>query len=155
MRLHDRIDVHAPLERFDAFFDGMSQARYLQWHPDHRIFRWTRGQGLGVGHVFHFEEIIAGKRLCKSVVFTRLEPRRHIEFAPTFWLLRLFLPRLIFRTEPAGAGAFAFIAEIVIRTGPIGAWLNRREFDAVRAHMRVEGENFKRWAEAAPDAGLA
>jgi len=35
-----------------------------------------------------------------------------------------------------------------VRTGPIGAWLNRREFDAVRQHMHEEGENLKRIVEA-------
>lgn len=32
-----------------------------------------------------------------------------------------------------------FIATIPIRTGPEGAWLNRREFNAVRQHMKQEG----------------
>ena len=43
-----------------------------------------------------------------------------------------------------------FEAEIVIRTGPVGAWLNRREFDAVREHMREEGENLRAILES-PD----
>ena len=32
---------------------------------------------------------------------------------------------------------------IKVRTGPIGAWLNRGEFNAVRVHMKEEGENLK------------
>jgi hypothetical protein len=149
MILRDSIEVRAAASTFFDFFDGMSQQRYLAWHPDHKVFRWARGQGVRLGHRFYFQEVIAGKLLKKSVEFTRIDPARHIEFAPTFWLMRLFLPRLVFRTEPAGAGAFRFVAEIFLRVGPLGARLNRREFDAVREHMRVEGVNFKRFAERA------
>ena len=148
MVLRDSIDVDAGAAAVFAFFDGMDQARYLAWHPDHKLFRWTRGQGLAIGHQFHFEEVIAGKLLKKNVVLTRIDEGRHIEFAPTFWLLRLFLPRLVFRLEALGGGRHRFVAEIFVRTGPIGARLNRREFDAVREHMRVEGLNLKRFVES-------
>lgn len=79
--------------------------------------------------------------------FTLVEPERLIEFAPTLWLMRLFLPRLVFRTEVTDVGTFRFIAESFLRVGPLGAGLNKREFDAVREHMRIEGVNFKRFAE--------
>jgi hypothetical protein len=153
MVLRDSIEVQASVQRFFEFFEDMSQERYLDWHPDHRIFRWTRGQGIKPGNRFYFEEIIAGRLLKKSVEFTRVEEDRHIEFAPTFWPMRLFLPRLVFRAEAEGPQAFWFIAEIFLRVGPIGARLNKREFDAVREHMRIEGVNFKHYAErGAPKA---
>jgi hypothetical protein len=147
--LRDSIDVRAPLATFFAFFEGMSNERYLGWHPDHKLFRWTDGQGVKAGNRFHFEEVIAGKMLKKSVVFTRIEPDHHIEFAPTFWLMRLFLPRLVFRAEVVNPDTYRFVAEIFLRVGPLGARLNKREFDAVREHMRIEGLNFKRFAESA------
>ena len=147
MVLRDAIEVRAPLTTLFEFFEGMSQERYLGWHPDHKAFRWTVGQGVRPGHRFYFEEVIAGKLLKKSVEFTVVEQDRHIEFAPTFWLMRLFLPRLVFRAEVTGPETFRFIAEIFLRAGPIAARLNKREFDAVREHMRVEGVNFKRYAE--------
>ena len=147
MVLRDSIEVHAPVARLFEFFDGMSQERYLGWHPDHRVFRWTQGRGIGLGNRFYFEEVIVGKLLKKSVQFTRVEEDSHIEFAPTFWLMRLFLPRLVFRAEVTGPGTFRFIAEIFLRVGPLGAQLNKREFDAVREHMRIEGVNFKHYAE--------
>lgn len=153
MILRDSIKVDAPLARLFEFFDGMSNERYLRWHPDHKLFRWTEGRGIKVDNHSYFEEVIAGKLLRKSVKFTRIEQDRHIEFAPTFWLMRLFLPRLVFRAEVAAPGAFLFIAEIFLRAGPIGARLNKREFDAVREHMRVEGLNFKRYAEREGEDG--
>ncbi|MCW5968432.1 MAG: SRPBCC family protein [Blastocatellales bacterium] len=148
MILRDTTEVQASPADVFAFFEDMDQARYLSWHPDHKVFRWTRGKGVRPGNEFYFEEVIAGKLLKKNVVFTRIEEGKHIEFAPTFRLMRMFLPRMIFRLEPISEGRYRFIAEIFIRVGPIGARLNKKEFDAVREHMRIEGINLKRFAEA-------
>lgn len=145
--MRDTIEVSGPPSRVFAFFEGMDQARYLAWHPDHKLFRWTRGRGVKVGNECYFEEVIARKLLRKNVVFTRAE-EQHIEFAPTFWLMRLFLPRMVFRVECAAEGRFRFVVEIFLRVGPIGSRLNKREFDAVREHMRVEGTNLKRFVES-------
>jgi signal transduction histidine kinase/nitroreductase/CheY-like chemotaxis protein len=143
MILRDQTDVQASASAVFAFFEDIER-HYLAWHPDHRLFRWTLGRGLALGHRFHFEEVIAGKLLKKTVRITRLEPGRLLEFVPTFWLMRLVLPRMLFRIEPLAGGAQRVVAEIHLRVGPLGARLNRREFDAVRAHMRLEGINLER-----------
>lgn len=44
--LQDSIEMNATGEDVFAFFEGMDQERYLGWHPDHKLFRWTSGQGL-------------------------------------------------------------------------------------------------------------
>ena len=147
MILRDTVEVHASPADVFAFFEEMDEARYLSWHPDHKVFRWTRGKGLTVENEFYFEEVIAGKLLKKNVAFTRIDEGVRIEFAPTFWLMRLFLPRLVFRLENIAKDRYRFIAEIFLRVGPLGARLNKREFDAVREHMRVEGLNLKRFVE--------
>ncbi len=146
MRLRDTTWIRATPEQVFTFFEHMHE-QYLDWHPDHRLFRWEDGQGLREGVVFYFEEIIGGKLLKKRVVFTRIEPGRAIEFTFKNRLLRLILPRFLFQVEPKADGV-QFVAEIHVRTGPIGAWLNRREFAAVRQHMREEGQNLKRLLEA-------
>jgi hypothetical protein len=141
MILRDSTWIRAdPLQVFN-FFERMDR-HYLRWHPDHLSFEWLSGRGVREGVVFGFEERIAGKRLRKKVVFTRVVPDRYMEFAPTSRPLRILLPRLLFRVEPEGEGV-RLDAEIHIRTGPIGAWLNRKEFDAVREHMAEEGRNLK------------
>lgn len=147
MVLRDAIELSASSADVFSFFEDMDNDRYLGWHPDHKVFRWTKGKGLKVGNEFYFEEVIAGKLLKKKVVFTRIDEGTRIEFAPTFWLMRLFLPRLVFRLEAIAAGRYRFVAEIFLRVGPLAARLNRREFDAVRQHMRVEGINLKHFAE--------
>jgi hypothetical protein len=52
------------------------------------------------------------------------------------------MPSISFAIEPHENGC-DLTQRIKVRTGPIGAWLNRREFDAVRTHMKEEGENLK------------
>lgn len=145
MILKDEIDIQAPPEAIFGFFEEMDR-HYLQWHHDHVLFRWVSGRGVKEGNVFYFEEYIAGKLLKKRVVFTQILPNRHIEFAPTFWLWKLFLPRMLFRIEPKQSGC-RFIAETQLRVGPLGQWANRKDLDAVREHMRVEGVNIKRIVE--------
>jgi hypothetical protein len=147
MLLSDSTVVKASAPAIFRFFEDMEN-HYLQWHPDHVLFRWVQGRGVVEGHVFYFEEYIAGKLLKKEVVFVRVVRDRYIEFAPTFWLMRLFLPKLLFRIEPQHDGTCRFVAEIHLRMGPLAQWLNRRELAAVREHMRVEGVNLRRIVEA-------
>jgi hypothetical protein len=145
--LRNTIDIEAPPLAVFAFFEDIER-HYLYWHPDHKLFRWTKGRGLALGNEFHFEEVIHGKLLKKTVALTRIEPGRHIEFAPTLWLMRMLLPRMLFHIHPLPDGSQRVRAEIHLRVGPLGARLNRREFDAVREHMRLEGVNLKRIVEA-------
>jgi len=146
MRLSHSLWIRSTPAAIFRFFEEM-EANYLEWHPDHRLFRWEAGRGLAPGAAFYFEEVIGGTLLRKRVEFTHIEADRHIEFAFTNRLLRLILPSIRFCIDPEGEGV-RFTQEIRIRTGPVGAWLNRREFDAVRRHMKEEGENLKQILES-------
>lgn len=145
MLFHDEVRIAAPAARIFAFFCEMEE-NYTRWHPDHQEFRWLTEGGLREGAVSHFVERIGGKVLTKDVVYTRVEPDRYIEFTLRNRLYSFVMPRLSFRILPDGDGC-RFVAEIYIRTGPIGAWLNRHEFAAVRVHMREEAENLKQLME--------
>lgn len=147
MILRDSIRIQARPEAIARFFDEI-EGHYVQWHPDHVLFRWISGRGVAEGHVFYFEEYIAGTLLKKTVIFTAVIPNRHIEFAPTFRLMRLFLPRMVFRIEPDADGC-QVVAEVHLRMGPLARRAHRKMLDAVREHMRVEGVNMKRIIEQA------
>ncbi len=153
MILKDSVKIKAPPEAIFSFFEDMEN-NYLQWHPDHVLYRWISGRSVKEGHIFYFEEYIAGKLLKKKVIFTQVIPHRHIEFAPAFWLMKLFLPRMVFRIEPGSDGC-RFIAEIHLRLGPLAQRANKKELDAVREHMRVEGVNIKRIVERQASAFVA
>lgn len=139
--------IHADPQKVFSFFLKM-ESNYLRWHPGHVSFRWLDKPALRPGVRFYFEERINGKLLKKSVVFTVIETGSRMEFAPTSRLFRFFLPRISFLISPA-EGGIVVTQEIVLRIGPLAAWLNHRELDAVRVHMREEGESMKRLLEAA------
>ena len=141
---HDILVGAAPSALF-RFFEKMEE-NYTAWHPDHHHFVWRKGRGCKEGNVFFFDETIAGQRQPKEVVFTKVVPDRSIEFAPTNRFFRLFLPSISFRFEPEGR-ATRFVAQIVLRMGPLARWLHRKEFEVVHQHMREEGENLKSMVE--------
>lgn len=145
MILEETTEMKAPPGDVYRFFEEMEE-NYERWHPDHVTFQWIDGNGLKEGENAYFEEKIAGKRQQKTVRFTQVDPDRYIEFEPTSRLIRLLLPHVSFTITPRPAGC-ELTQRLKVRTGPIGAWLNRREFDAVRKHMREEGENLKRIVE--------
>jgi len=147
MILEETTLINAPAERVFDFFRHMDEQRYLDWHPDHLLFRWVEGNALQEGSIGYFEERIYGKVNKKQVRYTKVEPNRTIEFVPTWWLYRLLLPGMRFVLEPQGNKATLLRQQVQVRVGPLGARLNRQEFDAVRQHMKEEGENLKKWAE--------
>ena len=147
-QIEDRIDIDAPPAAAFGFFEDM-EANYTRWHPAHIRFEWRKGRGLAVGTEFFFEETIAGKRQAKLVTITEVEQDRCFAFVPKNPVFRFFLPRLWFAFEPRGGGC-TFRAGIRLHgIGPFGRRLNRREFDAVEAHMAEEGRNLKALLEGA------
>lgn len=143
MRFEDSIYIDAPPEKVYGFFEHMDE-NYVNWHPDHICFEWRKGQGLSKGNVFYFEERIAGEVLKKETRFTEIRPNRYIEFTMVNWFYRLFIPKMTFITEPQG-NSCVFTGQVFLRgIGPLGRWSHRKEFAAVKQHMKEEGENLKR-----------
>ena len=141
-------EMAAPPEAVHAFFEAMEE-NYTFWHPDHLVFRWLEpGRHLVEGSAFYIEERINGQLLKRTMRFTRVEPGKHLEFAPDSRLIRFFLRRVVFSIEPLGDGC-RLTQSLHIRIGPIGYWLNRRGFAAVEKHMREEGQNMKSMLERA------
>ncbi|MBX0298166.1 SRPBCC family protein [Haloarcula nitratireducens] len=141
MILTETTDVGAPPKEVYRFFEEMAD-NYERWHPDHITFRWTEKDGLQQGAEAYFEERIAGKVQKKTVRFVAVTPDHYLEFKPTALLVGLLMPHISFTIDASPAGC-ELTQRIKVRTGPIGARLNKSEFDAVRRHMREEGENLK------------
>lgn len=145
MLLEERIHIEASPEDVFRFFEHIDQ-HYEEWHPDHITFRWVTGGGLEPGNEAYFEERIGGDLKRQTVRYTEVESGRYIEFTPTSRLIRLLLPHMSFTIEPEADGC-RVTQRINVRAGPIGARLNRREFNAIQSHMQEEGENLKRIVE--------
>jgi len=142
MQLQNEVRIDAAPDRGFAFFAQMHE-NYLRWHPDHLLFEWRGEPGLAVGRRCYFEERIAGKLYRKEMRFTEILPDRRIRFVPVGLLLRSILPWITFEFMPQPGGQFQFRQSLRLRIGPIAAWLNRRDLDAVRRHMAEEGDNLK------------
>lgn len=133
--------INAPADKVFTFFKNIEN-NYLKWHPDHVSFKWIKGEGLETGNVFYFEEQIGGILMKKEVVYTKIIPDKYIEIKLTNKFYRLILPKMTFIIESKGR-ACQFTQQVFIRTGPLGRWLNRREFAAVGQHQKEECENLK------------
>ena len=145
MKLLNETWIRTTPQQIVEFFEGM-ESNYTRWHPDHRRFTWLEGRGIREGVVFEIEEKIRGKLQKKKLVYTRVIDEYHMEFAPTSKLIRLILPRIIFKIIPDRKGC-RLVQEIHVRVVPVGAWLNRKEFYVVRQHMNEEGEYLKKLLE--------
>ncbi len=142
-------DIAAAPERVQAFFEAMEE-NYRAWHPDHVVFRWIdAGRHVQEDSAFYIEERINGQVLKRTMRFTRVEPQRHLEFAPESRLIRFFLKRVVFAIQLTATGC-RLTQSLHVRIGPIGYWLNRRGFAAVERHMREEGQNMKAMLERTP-----
>ena len=146
MKFEDKILISASCEKVYAFFEHIKE-NYLHWHPEHRKFEWRKGTGLAVGNVFYFEEEIGGQLLKKETRFTKIVKGQYIEFKMVNWFYRWFIPKMTFMFEEKEKGCL-FTAQIFLRgIGPIGKWAHRKEFAAVKQHMKEEGENLKQIIE--------
>lgn len=150
MILKESIWVDAPAKAIYRFFEEMEH-NYLRWHPGHESFEWLAEPGIREGNIIRFVETIGGKRMSKKVSYTKVVPNHLIEFAPTAWFFRMFLPRMLFRVEPESHSCLV-TQEIHLRIGPLAAWLNRRDLQAVREHMAEEAQNLKQIVEAEVNA---
>jgi hypothetical protein len=151
MILEQSIAIAAGPDKAYRFFAEM-EGRYTQWHPDHIVFRWLQDARLEVGAKFYIEERIDGRVLKRTMRFTRLEPDRHVEFAPDLAIMRFFLPRIVFAIAPDPDGC-RVTQQVHVRIGPIGRRLNRRGFAVVEQHMKEEQQNMKALLEAEERGG--
>jgi len=54
MILEEATLIEAHPERVFDFFRHMDGQRYLDWHPDHLLFRWVEGNALQEGSLGYF-----------------------------------------------------------------------------------------------------
>jgi len=151
--LKDSIEIKTSPERiFDFLVHLVDDKSYRAWHPDdHVALEWITGNPWEEGSIARAQEYLHGKVHTLKFRVTRVIPSRHIEYAPTSRLLRLYFPRNAFAIEPQGA-VCVFTATAHMRVGRLvkrfaGAKLEST-LDAVKKHMREEGEHLKRILEA-------
>lgn len=139
--LEDSIEINAEPERV---FDGLvsvfsSPENFKHWHKDHVTCQWLKGKPFEVGAVLYIEEYLHKKLHKLKFVSTHLEPNRKIEF-------KLLFPASIVCT----GGAFTIIpkekqcvfsARLCFRMGWLFSVFASSRVDAIKTHMKEEGEN--------------
>jgi len=143
----DTIEVHATCRQVFAWLTAIKDEKtYKAWHPDHVHAEWVKGDPFEEGSVIYFEENIHGKLHKTHFLLKKIVADRLVLYQPLFpW--SLFMPESSFRIDPLGKDRCWFTATIHLRAGPLFRWLGRRQIEAVRRHMKEEGENLKRAVE--------
>ena len=145
--LKDTIEITTTPEKI---FDGLikvfsSQEYFKEWHKDHVRCQWLKGKPFEEGSILYVEEYVHGKLHKMRFLSTRLEPYRKIEYRLLF-PLSVLCPRGSFSVEPKGASCI-FTATLTFRF----SWFLKRfakdNVDAMKSHMKEEGENLKKMIE--------
>ena len=142
--LCDRIEIQTTPNQVFAWLERLPQ-EYRAWHPDHVACLVIQGSMLEVGSVIECKEYLHGKLHSLRFRMTRVVPGKRVEFV----------------IEKMGKGAFEvqakdnlviFVAELAIGSEypVIGSAFDlmfsiifQKRLDAMRQHMKEEGENLK------------
>jgi len=132
-------------EKFFDFFLHI-EGNHKGWHPDHVTVRWIKGKPLEEGSIDYFEAYLHGKLHKGKLLMTKIEPNRKIEGQPHPFFWTIFMPKISLEIEPNGESC-VFTATTYLRFGPLSSKLAKRNIEAVKRHMKEEGENLKRLSE--------
>lgn len=147
--LRDSITIQAIPEQIFKWLELMPQ-EYCAWHPDHVACRVVKGSVLQPGSEIECREYLHGILHVMRLRTTRMDPGRRMEYEITGLGKGAF--EVISRDEEVD-----FVAELelgfdfpIIGTlidALLRALLSRR-LDALRQHMREEGQNLKKIIES-------
>lgn len=151
--LSDTVEVEASAEEvFEWLVQRMrDKESYQAWHPDHVDIRWIKGEPLEEGSILSADEYLHGALHTLKFRIVRIMPNRRIEYRSLF-PLSLLAPGNTFEIESEGEGRCTFTASGSLR---LPRWLfenvskrHRGKIEAVKKHMKEEGENLKKAVEA-------
>ena len=141
--LKHSIEIRASPEKVFSWLMNLDK-NYRKWHPDH--IKWVNEEGsLSEGKTAYYEEYIHGKPHKIRARITKLEKNRLIEFKNMF-PMSLICPKGSFVIEPKGKNTL-FTATLSFRGGRLLSGLMKSRLEAIKSHMREEGENLKRILE--------
>ncbi|MBN2097996.1 MAG: SRPBCC family protein [Dehalococcoidia bacterium] len=145
--LTDSIEIKTAPERvFNGLFRVFSSEEdFKRWHKDHVKCQWLRGKPFEAGSILYVEEYLHGGLHKMKFLGTRLEPNRRVEYRLLF-PGSIVCPRGSFIMEPKGESCI-FTATLSFRMGWIFSAFAKNRVDAVRRHMKEEGENLKKISE--------
>ena len=149
IKLRDSIRIRATPERVFKWLEAMPR-EYKSWHPDHVACHVIRGSMLQPGSEIECKEYLHGKLHTMRLRAARIDPGRRMEYEIAGLGEGAFevIPRddeVEFVAE-LGLGSDAPILGRAVDTFLRALFGHRLE--AMRQHMREEGENLKRIIES-------
>lgn len=121
---------------------------YKEWHPDH--VKWINETGgLDEGDIVYYEEYLHGELHKIRSKITKVAENKRIEFRNLF-PMSIICPKGSFIIEPRGDSCI-FTATLSFRFGNIFSKLAKSRVEALKKHVREEGENLKRLLERGKD----
>lgn len=146
--LKDSVGINRPPEVVFTWFAHLEE-NYRAWHKDHVLARWIKGKNFEKGSVLYAEEYLGGKLEKLSFEITNCVPNELIEY-------KVLFPESIicsggsFSIKPSNRGS-VFTATLSFRFGELLLMFAGKRVEAIRLHMKEEGENLKALLEKQRD----
>lgn len=143
--LKDSIEIKTTPEKIEEWFKNLDK-HYLEWYPDHVKFVKVTG-GMNEGDIFYFEEYLHGKLHKIRSKITKVEKNKRIEIEyKSLFPISIVFPKGSFIIEPKGESCI-FTAMLSFRFGWLFLRFAKDRVEAIKKHMKEEGENLKKLLE--------
>lgn len=142
--LRDSIEISATSQKTFAWLVHLAE-NYRAWHPDHVECYWLKGKPAEEGSILYVEEHIHGSLHKMRMRITRIEPAKRIEYKVLF-PMSIICPEGSFIIEPKEESCI-FTATLSFRFGKMLSKLAKDRVEALKKHMKEEGESLKRLLE--------
>ena len=147
--LRDSIEINTKPEKIYQWLRNLDK-NYKQWHQDHvNAVKLTKTSELKIGDIFCYEEYLHGELHTFKFKLINIEENKAIEFK-TLFPASLICPKGSFLIEPKDDGSI-FTATLSFRMGKIFSRFAKSRVDAIKQHMKEEGENLKSLLENEKD----
>lgn len=143
--LTESVEIDASPEQAWEWLATMAD-HYADWHPDHLDATWVRGPPNEVGSRMKAVEWLGGHRESLTLEMTAVDPPWSMEYR-ILGVHGLLIPGGSFEIAARHGGA-VFTAGIDVRFPRLARLIFRRRMEALRTHMREEGQSLKRLLEA-------
>lgn len=141
--LRDSIEIKTIPEKISDWFVHFEE-NYKAWHPDHVKAYWM-GEPAKEDSILYCEEYLHGKLHKMKFRITKIELNRRIEYKLLF-PMSVICPKGSFLIEPKGEN-YIFTATLSYRFEWLFLRFAKDRVEAIKKHMREEGENLKRLLE--------
>ena len=141
--LKDSIEIKTTPDKIFRWLKNLDE-HYKEWHPDH--VKWINETGgLDEGDVVYYEEYLHGELHKIRSKITKVEENKRIEFKNLF-PVSIICPKGSFILKSREKSCI-FTATLSFRFAKLFLKLAKNRIDAIKTHMKEEGENLKNLLE--------